>query len=50
MARGMTKFIWMLGGVCAAAACVLVLGVRRPRVDEMAHQLESAWADHHTVV
>lgn len=47
----MSKFLLVLGGVCAAAACFLVLGPRRtPRVDELAHQLEDAWADHHTTV
>ncbi len=47
----MSKFLLMVGGICAAAACFLVLGPNRaPRVDKLAHQLEDAWADHHTVV
>ena len=47
----MSKFLWMLGGVCTAAVCFLVLNGRRaPRVEELAHRLEDAWADHHTVV
>jgi hypothetical protein len=47
----MKKVLWMVGGLCAATAGFLVFGARRVRpVDEMAHQLESAWADHHTSV
>jgi hypothetical protein len=45
----MSKFLLMVGGICAAAACLLVFGPRRtPQVDQLAHQLEDAWADHHT--
>lgn len=46
----MSKLAWMLGGLCAAAFCFLVVGRRTPRVDDLAHQLEHAWADHHTTV
>jgi hypothetical protein len=47
----MKKVLWMVGGLCAATAGFLVFGSRRVRpVDEMAHQLEEAWADHHTSV
>ena len=55
----MKKFLFTLGGVCAAAAGFLVLGAYRGAtlakaaseepVDELAHKLEAAWADHHTV-
>ncbi len=47
----MKRALWMIGAFCAAAAGFLVIGVKRVQpVDEMAHKLESAWADHHTVV
>ena len=47
----MKRVIWTLGGLCAAAAVCLVLGtLRKPSVGELAHVLEDAWADHHTVV
>lgn len=47
----MRKFIWLLGGVCAAAAGWLVLGSNRVKpIQNLAHQLEDAWADHHTRV
>ena len=46
----MKKFVWLMGGLCAAAAGFLVLGSKRVRpVEELAHRLEEAWADHHTV-
>lgn len=48
----MKKILLVVGGVCAAAAGFLVFGTKRvaPPVDELAHRLESAWSDHHTVV
>ena len=47
----MKRLIWALGGMCAAAAGVLVWGaVRTPKVEVLAHQLEDAWADHNTSV
>ncbi len=47
----MKKFLLIVGGVCAAAAGFLVLSTKRvPPVDELAHNLEAAWSDHHTVV
>ena len=52
--RGNTKvknFIWMAGGFCAAAVGFLIWSPGRPRpIQELAHNLEVAWADHHTVV
>ena len=46
----MKKVLWMMGGLCAATAGFLVLGrKRRAPVTELAHRLEEAWADHHTV-
>ncbi len=44
----MKKFIWAVGGVCAAAAGFLVWQRRTEPVDVLAHQLENAWQDHHT--
>ncbi len=47
----MKKFLWAVGGVCAAAAGWIVLGKKRIEpVQELAQQLEHAWADHHTKV
>jgi hypothetical protein len=47
----MKSKLWMIGGFCAAAAGFLVLGRRRtPNLELLAHRLEDAWADHHTVV
>lgn len=47
----MKKMFLIVGGVCAAAAGFLVLGAKRVQpVEELAHRLEAAWADHHTVV
>ena len=50
----MKKFILLLAGIAAAAGCVLISRSRpasAPRtVDDLAHSLQDAWADHHTVV
>ena len=47
----MKGFLLMVGGVCAAAAGWIVWGPKRVEpVLELAHQLENAWADHHTRV
>jgi hypothetical protein len=47
----MKRFIWAVGGFCAAAAGLLVWGPKRtPELNQLAHQLEEAWADHHTTV
>ena len=46
----MKNFLWMITGVCAAAIGIIVWGPSRIRpVQELAHKLEVAWADHHTV-
>ena len=48
--RLMKTVIWTLGGICAAMAGILVLRRRNQQpVTELAHKLEVAWADHHTV-
>lgn len=48
----MKKYVWTIAGLCAAAAGFLVLGRSRQGepVEELAHRLEDAWADHHTQV
>jgi hypothetical protein len=46
----MKRWVFAIGGICAAAAGLLILGRRRPDVEELAHHLEEAWADHHTTV
>ncbi len=47
----MKKVLLIVGGVCAAAAGFLVFGTKRVApVEELAHTLEAAWSDHHTVV
>ncbi len=44
----MRKFIWAVGGVCAAAAGFLVWQKKTQPVSVLAEQLEQAWHDHHT--
>jgi hypothetical protein len=45
----MKHILWTVGGFCAAAAGILVWkSGRTPNVDDLAHSLEEAWADHHT--
>jgi hypothetical protein len=46
----MKKAVWLVGGFCAAAAGFLVWKRRAEPVQELAHRLEEAWADHHTMV
>jgi hypothetical protein len=47
----MKNVLWMVGGFSAAAVGFLVWGSKRtPPVELLAHRLERAWADHHTVV
>jgi hypothetical protein len=49
--RKMKRFLWTVGGFCAAAAGLLVWGSKRtPNVEDLARQLEDAWADRHTNV
>lgn len=46
----MKNVLWMVGGFCAAAAGFLVWQMNRDQpVQELAHRLQEAWADHHTV-
>jgi hypothetical protein len=47
----MKRFLLAFGGICAAAAGLLVWGSkRRSALKELAHELEDAWADHHTTL
>jgi hypothetical protein len=47
----MKTVIWGIVGFCAAAAGLLVILPRRnPPIELLAHRLEDAWADHHTIV
>jgi hypothetical protein len=47
----MKNALWMVGGICAAAAGFLVWNRNRSQpVELLAHRLEQAWADHHTIV
>ena len=47
----MKKAFLIAGGFCAAAAGFLMWSKQqRAPVEELAHRLETAWADHHTVV
>jgi hypothetical protein len=47
----MKNVLWIVCGFCAAATGFLVWGGNRtPPVKLLAHRLEMAWADHHTVV
>jgi len=47
----MKNFFWVVGGLCAAAVGFIMIGARRVQpVEGLAHQLEDAWKDHHTVV
>jgi hypothetical protein len=47
----MKRLVWLVGAMCAAAVGFLVIGSRRVvPVQDLAHRLEDAWSDHHTVV
>ena len=47
----MKTALLVIGGLCAAFAAFAVLESKNKRpVEELAHKLEVAWADHHTVV
>jgi hypothetical protein len=47
----MKKMVWLVGGMCAAAAGFLVWGPKSSQgVEELAHRLEDAWASHNTTV
>jgi len=47
----MKKVVLLLAGIAAAAGCILVTRSRTTRsIDDLATNLQEAWADHHTVV
>lgn len=47
----MKRVVLLLAGIAAAAGCILVTRSRTTRsIDELASNLQQAWADHHTVV
>ncbi len=47
----MRNTLFLIAGLTAAAAYFLITRNQEPRsVDELAHKLQEAWADHHTVV
>jgi hypothetical protein len=46
----MKNLVWLVGALCATAAGFLVWGPRRMPVETLAHQLETAWSDHHTTL
>jgi membrane glycosyltransferase len=46
----MKGFCWMVAGFSAAAMGFIVWGPKRIKpVEELAHRLETAWSDHHTL-
>jgi hypothetical protein len=46
----MKNLLYLLGGVGIAVAYVLLAKRREPApVEDLAHRLQDAWADHHTV-
>jgi hypothetical protein len=48
--KAMKNILWLIGGFCAAAVGLMVWGPKRTQpVQLLAHRLEEAWADHHTV-
>jgi hypothetical protein len=41
------KWVWLAGGLCAAAAGFLVWGPKRVKpVQDLAHRIEEAWEEH----
>jgi hypothetical protein len=47
----MKNILWLVAGFCAAATGFLVWNTNRtPPIQLLANRLETAWADHHTVV
>jgi hypothetical protein len=47
----MKNFLLLVAGIAAAATCFLITRPSRaPRsIDDLAHNLQDAWADHHTI-
>jgi hypothetical protein len=48
--KSLKTLFWLAGGICGAAAGLMIWNrLRDEPVEELAHRLESAWSDHHTV-
>ena len=46
----MKTFFWVAGAACAAMAGLMIWNRQRSEpVEDLAHRLEAAWADHRTV-
>jgi hypothetical protein len=46
----MKTMFWVAGAVCGAVAGLMIWNRQRGEpLEDLAHRLESAWADHHTV-
>jgi hypothetical protein len=51
ISKKMKTVFWVAGAVCGAMAGLMIWNRQRDEpVEDLAHRLESAWADHHTVV
>ncbi len=51
ISKRMKTMFWVAGAVCGAVAGLMIWNRQRDEpVEDLAHRLESAWADHHTVV
>lgn len=46
----MRTALFTIGAACAAIAGIIAYSRREQPINAMAHRLEEAWADHHTVV
>lgn len=47
----MKKVVFVVGGICAALAAVVMFTAQESKpVEVLAQQLENAWADYRTVV
>jgi hypothetical protein len=50
MSKIMKTIFWAAGAVCGAVAGVMIWNRQRDEpVEDLAHRLEAAWADHNTV-
>jgi hypothetical protein len=46
----LNNLFWWITGFCAAIGFLIFAPKRTPPIALLAHRLEDAWADHHTVV
>jgi hypothetical protein len=50
ISKRMKTAFWVAGAVCGAVAGLMIWNRRRDEpVEDLAHRLEAAWADHNTV-